>query len=462
MKLDAMFKKININRLLWIVLGALLVIIFFHSLNRFFDHDEFDVIHTSWKMLHGEKIYVDFFQHHNPLFYYLLIPILGILGENISTIIAIRLIFFLMLLLILFITYHIAINNFGKEIGIISLLLLTSTFIFVTKAVEIRLDVSETLFALGSLFFLLVYFEKKGLKYLALSSFLLGISFLFLQLVLFLILIIGCFLLFELYRRNIFFRDVVLYVSVFLLTIAPYGIYLFWTNSFYTYFQFNWILNMKFLLRFLPFDMLLHTYTFNTLLWIFYAVGSLFFMKKTNQKRIGIVALGLLLSVFLVRHPYPQYLLLAMPLIAMISAYAIYTIFKSSKAMLFVVLILSIGPQLQWLAQSAWNTNGEQLKKIAYVTSMTKKDDFVYDGAILFNVFRKDVDYFWYNVGPRHALETFQAMTDYHYDIYEIIDRVKPKIISNYYIANIDDYRIKNHYERSKQYADLFIRIDPQ
>jgi hypothetical protein len=51
-------------------------------------------------------------------------------------------------------------------------------------------------------------------------------------------------------------------------------------------------------------------------------------------------------------------------------------------------------------------------------------------------------------------------MTDYKYDIYEIIDRVKPKVISNYYIQNMDDPRIKNHYEQSRQYADLFIRID--
>lgn len=179
MRSDAIFKKININRLLWIVLCALLVIILFHSLNRFFDHDEFATIHTSWKMLQGEKIYVDFFEHHNPLFYYALIPIIGVLGENVHTIIAVRLIVFLLFLLILLITYLIARKIFNTETGIISLLLLVSTFIFVTKAVEVRLDVPETLFALFSIFFLLVYFEKGGFFYLTLGAILLGIAFLF-------------------------------------------------------------------------------------------------------------------------------------------------------------------------------------------------------------------------------------------------------------------------------------------
>lgn len=115
------------------------------------------------------------------------------------------------------------------------------------------------------------------------------------------------------------------------------------------------------------------------------------------------------------------------------------------------------------VSSGARNTNAEQLKKIEYVLSITRGNDYAYDGNILFNIFRKDADFYWYSTDPdprMGTLETFQIMTGYHYDIYERIDRVKPKVISNYYIGNMEDHRIKNHYERSKQYADLFIRID--
>ncbi len=458
MKIDAMFKKININRLLWIIICALLVIILFHSLNRFFDHDEFATIHTSWKILQGEKIYIDFFEHHNPLFYYSLSPIIGLLGENIHTIIAIRLIVFLLFLSILVVTYFIAKRIFNSDIAIISLLLLVTTFIFVTKAIEIRLDVPETLCALLSIFLLLVFFEKKGFVYLILSSFLLGMAFLVFQLALFPIFIIGCLLLFELYKKNMLLRDVIIYAAAFLLTVAPYMIYLFCTNAFYNYFQLNWILNMKFLLRFPPFDLLLQTYSISSILVVFYVIGLLFFIKTSNQMRIAVLSLGVLLSVFFVRHPYPQYLMLAMPLIAMIAANAMYTILKNKRAVLFVFLIVSIGSQIPWLTRLARNSNGEQLKKVAYVMSITEKSDFVYDGEILFNIFRKDVDFFWFNVGPLHALETFKTMTDYQYDIYAIIDRFKPKVISAYHIESMEDPRIKNYYVQSRQYRDLFIR----
>ena len=459
MKRDEILKNINVNRLLWIIAGALLVIILFISLNRFFDHDEFEAIHTSWKMLQGEKIYVDFFQHHHPFLYYMLIPVIRILGENIHTIIAIRLMVFLMFLLILFITYLIARDNFSKGIVVIGLLLLSSAYIFVIKVIEIRPNVPETLFALVSIFFLLGYFKKRNLLYLLLSAFSLGIAFLFFQLALFLVLFIGCLLLYDVYKKSIPFLDVLTYFFVFLLVLVPYGVYLVWTDSFYSYFQFNWILNMKVLNRFLPFSGLLNIYSVNTILCVFYVIGLLFFLKTSNQKRIGVLSFGLLLSVFLVRTPWPQYFMLAIPLMAIISAHAIYTIFKNNKVILFVMLVLSTGPQINWLAQGARNTNEGQLKKIAYVISITNKDDFVYDGHILFNVFRKDVDFFWYSIDHRlGTLETFQTMTDYQYNIYEIIDRLKPKVISNYYIDNMEDPRIKNHYKQSKLYKDLFIR----
>jgi len=407
-------KNIDIYRIFWIVLCALLVIVLFHSLNRFFDHDELEAIHTSWKMLQGEKIYVDFLQHHHPLLYYLLIPVIGKLGENIQTIITIRLLIFVMLLLILFVSYLLAKNIFNREIGIISLLLLSTTVIFVLKAIEIRPNVPETFFALSSIFFLFFYFKKRGLLYLVLSAFSLGIAFLFFQLALFLIIFIGCFLLFDVYKRLAPFRDLLLYFSVFLLVLLPYGIYLFYTNSFNSYFQLNWILNMKFLGRFAPFNGLLMLSERSTVLCIFYLVGLIFFMKKSNQIRLGVFSFGLLLSVFLVRTPWPQYFMLAIPLIAITSAHAIHSVFKNNKALLFAFLIFSIGFQLPWLAQGARNSNGEQLKKIQYVLSITRTNDFVYDGDMQFNVYRKDIDFFWYSIDPlMGTLGTFQTMSHY-------------------------------------------------
>jgi 4-amino-4-deoxy-L-arabinose transferase-like glycosyltransferase len=458
MKQNSLFLSLDCSKLLWLLFSVLVVIILFNSLNRWFDNDEFEAVHTSWKILQGEEIYVDFFQHHHPLFYYLLTPVIAISGENITTIITIRLIVFFMLLLIFFFTYYLSIKLFNKETGLISLLLLTTAHIFFTEAIEIIPDVPQTLFGLLSVLLLFTFFENRFQKNLVSSSFLLGISFLFSQKASFLILLIGVLLLIGVYKREIYHRDLLLYLSVFLLTLAPYCLYVFYTSALSPYFSFNWVLNMMFLNHFLPFNILLHSFLYNLSLWAFYLIGLLFFMKTPNQKRVAFLSLGLLMSVFFAHTPYRQYFMMAMPLIAVTSAYAICSIFKN-KYILVIVLVFSIAFPFFNLLKKTRNTNGIQLEKIEYVLSITGKEDFVYDGDILFNIFRKDIDFFWFSVRPHTlGLATYQTMTEYDYNIYELIDTFKPKVISNYYIENMHDKRIAKHYVQSALYEDLFTR----
>ncbi len=76
--------NIILTKLLWILSFASLSIIFYQTLNKHFNHDEFEAVHSAWKIQHGEKIYIDFFQQQHPLLYYLLVPILGTLLVSLS------------------------------------------------------------------------------------------------------------------------------------------------------------------------------------------------------------------------------------------------------------------------------------------------------------------------------------------------------------------------------------------
>jgi hypothetical protein len=152
---------------------------------------------------------------------------------------------------------------------------------------------------------------------------------------------------------------------------------------------------------------------------------------------------------------------MSMPLIAAVSAYTFHSIFQNKKNLLAFVLILSIVVPSFYLLALTRHTNTMQLKKIDHVLSITDTEDFVYDGEVLFNVFREDIDFFWFNVKPHSGgLVTYQTMTRYDYDIYELIDTFKPKVISNYYIGNMHDSRIAKHYVQSEIYEDLFIRTN--
>lgn len=451
---------------LWMLFGFLLSIVLFLSLNKEFSYDEVESVHTSWKILQGERLYVDFFQHHHPLLYYLIAPIVLVVGENTTALVVARIAVFSLLVLILAITYQLSVKVFSRDTGIISVILLTTTLIFTTRAIEIRPDVPQTLFSLTSLLCLFSYLENKSkdIKYLILSAVASGVAFLFLQKALVLTFLVVGLLLFNIYRKTIRFRDSLIYLLVFSLSFLPYVIYLIYSNTIDTYFTFNWILNIKFLDRSYPFNTFLNSCKTNFSVWFFYVLGLFYFLRTSTQKQFGLLSLGLLVFIFLARKEYEQYFMPVIPLVAIASSYTISQIFNNKfdgNKIILLVLILSVLIPLHDLTQlvSAHKSNF-QLQKINYVLSITSLEDFVYDGNVSFNVFRKDIDFFWYSLDQGDGLSTYQSMFEYNYDVYKLIDQHKPRLISNHLIKNMNDERIVKNYKQSNIYQDLFIRMD--
>ena len=116
-----------------------LVLVLHNKWGRGYSHDEFESIHTSWLILNGGNIYSDFFQHHNPLFYYLITPFVYFFGESIVTLSSIRIfigILFLINFYIIYLYYKIyRINNY-----IVGFLMLLSIQFYSDRLLEIRPD----------------------------------------------------------------------------------------------------------------------------------------------------------------------------------------------------------------------------------------------------------------------------------------------------------------------------------
>jgi hypothetical protein len=166
----------------------------------------------------------------------------------------------------------------------------------------------------------------------------------------------------------------------------------------------------------------------------------------------------MLLSVFIVKTPHQQYYMMFLPLMAIISGYGIVNLIKMKNSIICIIIIASGYPMYVFSKGLIVKTNTEQLEKIEYVLLNTTKNDFVYDGKIKFNIFRKDLDYFWYSVRPKSgALDTYRSLYNYDYNIYELINRFKPKIISNYYI-DMENVIIKKNYRSTVRYNDIFMR----
>jgi len=448
-----------VTRLIWILLTIFFVIIVVHLAKRDFNHDEFEAVHTAWKIQQGEKIFVDFFQHHHPFYYYMLIPVLAIFGQTITAVFAMRLVSLVMLALMLFVTYRLSLTIFSdRQKALYSVLLLSGALIFINRAIEIRPDVPQTLLSLASLLMLFNYLEKKRRLNLVISAVFLAASFLFLQKAVFLIALIGLLLLICAYKKQISFTDVFIYSIALLVSVLPYFVYLVCSGTLSTYLTFNWLLNMKFLHHFTAFNALGEIALTNTLLCIFYLWGLLKFSKKPQPNRIGWMSLALLGSVFLVRAPYKQYFMIVIPLMAIIVANAVVELFAKRTKWLVAVLMLSTLPPALFLLNRLKENNAAQIEKINYVLSITGPEDFVYDGKVAFNLFRRDIDFFWFSVRPNRALETYQTMTEYNYDIYELIEKFRPKIISDCKIQNIRHEAVASDYIQSDKFENLFIR----
>ena len=442
---------------LWVALSVVVLLIFQGSLWRLFDHDEFEVIHASWKVLHGETLYVDFAQARNPLLYLVLVPVVALFGESTATIIAARVLIFVVFLLILVFTYLLSKKVFNRETALLSLVFLSTTPLFFRKVIEVRPDVPQTLFALISLFFLFDYFSDGKRRALVLSSVMLALSFLFLQKAAVLVLLVFILLLVGLLRGELPLRDFVTYLACSFLVVLPFFLYLVFTGGLSMYLAITEVL-VKFLYSFTPYDTLADTFVTNTGLCVFFLLGLVFFKKTADHWRFAFLSFFLLLSVFLVRIPYQQYYMLAMPLVAAISAYAICSVFANKRALVAAALLLVVLPTYYIYNDLKQNPNTTQLERIEYVLEVADPDDYVYDGDIQFNLFRKDLDYFWYSVRPGTGiLATYQSLYPYHYDIYELVERLRPKVVSAHYLDPYDP-RIASRYYPNPKYRVLIRR----
>ncbi len=464
--LDTTFSDRDIlsTRLLWFLFFILLVFILSLSIYKKFDRDEFESVHVAWKIFSGGVIYVDFLEQHQPFFYYMLVPLIEAFKVNVSVLMAARSMVFSMLLAIFFITYNMARNLFNKESAVISLILLATTEIFILKAVEIRPDVPQTLFSLLALSLLFRYFQKKFSRYLILSSMSLGVSFLFLQKSVFFACIIGAILLFRLCLKQIRSRDVFLYFLLFISTLAPFYLYLFLKSQLHAYLMCNYFYNFSNT----HWEMsrsqimtlgLISSFRTSPQLWILLFL-SFFFLNSSNQKILGCMSVGVLIIFFLMQFQNTQYYMPLMPLIAMMAGFAVHkmsrSFFKYRPLILWAMVVLCIFYPVKLylnMIRDPSNTNMYQLNEVGYVLAVTKPKDFVYDGSIQFNLFRKDLDFFWY------LTKQEQSPPWGHYDIYKLINKFEPKVITAYKIPDMADKRIAQHYQASDKYPDLFIRI---
>lgn len=425
---------------------------------RPFGHDEFEAMHTAWKMFSGERIYVDFFQHHHFLFYDVLGWLIAWFGADTDMILASRVLSFLMAAGIVFLVYALAKMTLGRGIALLSAFLLSTTFMFLDKVIEVRPDVPQALFGMLAVFFLLRYLESGRRIFLLLVPVSLFVSFLFLQKAVFLVALLGLYTLYRVIKKTMPVKDFLILWGVLLAMLIGFVAYVSSAYSWSEYLFLNWTVNTVLLNTFFPLKYLWISFTENPVFWIAYLGGIVLLFRKKETNIFVFLSLGLLGTVFLAKTPFAQYYLMALPFVAIVAAQAMLALSTKCLRCAVAFLLLSAIYPVYLVFDEVEDGNVGQLRKIEYVMEITGPDDLVYDGDANFNIFRKDMDYFWFSVRPKKGvLAAYQSLRPYEYDAYDRIAERKPKVVSDSFIKPKKS-AIADFYEQSDRYPDLFIR----
>lgn len=469
-KTDTFFSD-HYHTILLIMLCLTGSLIIYSAFHKYFHNDEIEHIHSAWYVKHAFVPYRDFFQHHNPLLWYLTLPVLYLFGESLGALLAARFIMVLLLFGISGLTYLISATIAkSRETGLIAVALLFSSITFAEKAIEIRPDVPQVLFGLLSVYLLIRFVDYRQERYLVLSGLSAAISFLFLQKAVFLLLaflvafILGC------VKRLFRPRDALYFACGLLPPLVLFVAALALGGALEDY----WITNVALNLHHFGSDQLSPRLldpllaTIGERFWLIAAGAVPVILLFRDRKApfslwIPLVAgLSEIASLGLFAHRYKHFYLFTIVLFCIVGSCCLARMLdflkagKTARTALFALLLFMAVP---FLIINSLHSNRPQFEKMQYVLDVTRDTDLVHDGVNTFNLFRRDLHYFWYQLGV--GLSTYNRATGNRYgdyDVCRLVRQKRPKVISGVRL-DMDRCMLWTLYDPTR-YTFTYIRRD--
>lgn len=428
---------------LFLAAGSVLTLIYF----RGFNHDELEHIHSAWYVSNGYHPYKDFFQNHNWAYWALMAPIIDLFGDSISTILLLRFFNGIFAFGIIYGTYLVAKDlSDSSMFGVLSVCILLSLDLFIGTAIEIRPDVPQVFFGVLSFWLFLRGLRRMNWKDFLLSGLMLGLSFVFLQKAIFLVGGMSILMLTRLFKKSTSIVHGITFFSVALIPVLLSLIYLLNHDLLNDYVITNVQVNANRLNTFSPFRIIKRAFLENSVLYTLIVISNWYFaLKRGTEKELRYIAfinIFLFVSLFLNQRPHSQNFLQLLPFSAILVTQLIANSWRKSGRPLSLITVIILIFSLYELSINLWGlkkkNNLKKLELIDFVLINSTEEDHIYDGNIQFNVFRKDVHYFWYSVNRGKLLDSYNLVSEgkfSDYNILEIIELEKPRFISNFAIG---------------------------
>ena len=389
-----------------IVLNLILLSIFYALVIAYIptqNGDDIEHIHSSFLVAIGQVPYRDFFQHHNPLLWYIFAPLTKLFAYNSTITEVVCLISLFIFLKSLVYIYRIGAEFIGDKFWGLAAATMAAVPGAKLYAIDFRPDNYMVFCLMGGLYYYFSYLKNKKCGMLVVSFCFFFFSFMFAQKALFPLAILGCTGLYFWYKKEIYTRDMLRALIIPVIGLGLFFSYLFYYDMVHLYFVSNYTFNLNLVEGFelnKVTDMPRYMKWLCLFGWIG-AIGSLF-IKNRYLKVIALLFVVEFLQRRFYFSPYSYYYWFVVYLASLCAIVFWQKLNQYGRAFCFI-LIFGL---YFWLYQAAvFYYKFAQNEKDAwylpdYITRQITPCDYVFNGdGMMYNIFGKDPAYYWQLIG---------------------------------------------------------------
>jgi len=406
--------------------------------------DNIEHIHASFLVALGQVPYRDFFQHHNPLLWYLFSPLARLFAYNTTIVEVVCLISLLVFLKSLVYVYRISaefLDNKRWGLIITALIAAPGAKLYV---VDFRPDNYMVFCLMGGLYYYFKYFEGQKTKYLVGAFLFFFFSFMFAQKALFPLAVLGLSGLYFWYKNDIKTSDMMKALILPFIGLGIFFFYLYHYDMVELYFISNYTFNLNLAKGFeLSKVVTLPLYMKMTVgFGVMGAILSLFSHNKAF-KILSLLFVSELLQRLFYFSPYSYYYWLLFYLAALCSVVPLSYLDAKNRMVSLIVVVA-----LYYILFRGMLVYAAMAKKINerpylpdFVTRQISPCDYVFNGdGMMYNLFAKDPAYYWQLIGQ---LDVIGEQTGIYPkpDMNALIEKYKPKFVygKNYFNKFADE-----------------------
>lgn len=430
------FKRVAFFTAVFIELVALLT--FFFVVYGSQDHAEH--LHASWLVWQGKLPYVDFFEHHHPLLWYLMAPVVALFYKNVMIFYVARLVNATVYAVMFWGLYKISCDflKTSKKAFIMALMLFFLYPPFLSSFFEFAPDSFMFASFVWGLWFYFKFLENKQQGTLNLSFILWTVSFLFLQKVLFMLFVPCVYILYLAIKKEISFKNIIKAVIIPVVIIGIFLSYLNYHHALHQFILFNydlnfWMCKLKGGARFPKFTSLVVQIGL-------FALFCLYDFLKVNSK-YRFIFTGLIIGDFVFKWltwaPWVQYfVLIRFGVLLIISQEILFCKFKSVSYFLLTLMI-----SLQLISYRQCSVRPFQryylnLQNFIMTNSHNENDIIINTNGVLFNIYGKNPHYYWFGLHDIASLSYYLYELNGEFNINDVVERHKPVFLFKSEIIN--------------------------